>query len=440
MSRRINESQQSLNETVSNKVEIDQDNIETPPATRRIFTTTPTTNNESNPCRRLVHRSSRDSLVSPSDEPELNTTLGDGQFDRFSSARRTRRYKRNTENTTEQPQESVTVESHSVKTQPEVSKPINTDREERLQAWKEKLNAHSSDQENQRPGKRYRNQTGVNRDDIELALQLNNTKKNISTTYIANNKLESNKIDIPLKKGKEHDNDEGFEETQSLMSESPSQGASSGGGNYETDIVDGAQIVVADYSKTKPKRTILDSKTAVTNKCNETTNMKKTTNTQLVQPKFSRTSSLRQPSTSLETKRSIVPRRTESLRKSDSKTSITGAPTTKNVQRSNSKNSLMSSRSSLNSSTSTSTVKRLPLKPNNANTRQVQRTTSSKSINNQMNGKSSLRRSPSSGSTTSTTIARPPRPAAMSFMKPTTSSSTKMNTTVVNRPSFRSKN
>lgn len=45
---------------------------------------------------------------------------------------------------------------------------------------------------------------------------------------------------------KEHDNDEGFEETQSLMSESPSQGASSGG-NYEPD-----DPTLLDFPKTKP--------------------------------------------------------------------------------------------------------------------------------------------------------------------------------------------
>lgn len=40
--RRIRESQQSIeSETSNNKVEIDQDNIETPPATRRVFTPTP---------------------------------------------------------------------------------------------------------------------------------------------------------------------------------------------------------------------------------------------------------------------------------------------------------------------------------------------------------------------------------------------------------------
>lgn len=65
----------------------------------------------------------------------------------------------------------------------------------------------------------------------------------------------SNKIDIPSRKIKEHDNDEGFEETQSLMSESPSQGASSGG-NYETDIIDSSRIVVANYTKPKTMRAL----------------------------------------------------------------------------------------------------------------------------------------------------------------------------------------
>lgn len=83
--------------SVSNKIEIDSDNIETPPTTRKIFPSavdkrepTPPT-----PCsRRMVSRPIKDLPPSPEDV-EPPTTLGDGQFDRFSSARRTRRYKRN---------------------------------------------------------------------------------------------------------------------------------------------------------------------------------------------------------------------------------------------------------------------------------------------------------------------------------------------------------
>lgn len=67
---------------------------------------------------------------------------------------------------------------------------------------------------------RSRNQTGINQDDVRTALQI------VKPTP------EINKIDIPSNKTtktkENHEKDEGFEETQSLMSESPSQGTSSG--------------------------------------------------------------------------------------------------------------------------------------------------------------------------------------------------------------------
>lgn len=67
-----------LNKRVNNesnnnidKIEIDSDNIETPPATRRLFST------------------EKDSV-----KAESTTDLGSGNFDRFSATRRTRRYKK----------------------------------------------------------------------------------------------------------------------------------------------------------------------------------------------------------------------------------------------------------------------------------------------------------------------------------------------------------
>ena len=68
---------------VTDKVEIDSDNIETPPATRRILHNYNFEKPDAPPrCSRLKSEDSK----------EDEDTLGDGQFDRFSSARRTRRY------------------------------------------------------------------------------------------------------------------------------------------------------------------------------------------------------------------------------------------------------------------------------------------------------------------------------------------------------------
>ncbi|RZC39639.1 FH2 and/or Drf FH3 domain containing protein, partial [Asbolus verrucosus] len=337
-SRKLRDSPPSEDQMISNKVEIDQDNIETPPATRKIFIPTPTEKREPiqpSPCRRLMGRP-RENLASP-DEPEANTILGDGQFDRFSAARRTRRYKRNTEsNEVASPQENETVES-----------PSNEDRETRLKAWQEKLKSEQEVRANQR---RHRHQSSINQDEVKIALQLN----------------ESSKIDIPTRKIKEHDNDEGFEESQSLMSESPSQGASSGG-NYETDMV---ETVLSDYGKSKPMRaSSLESKGTVDSTTSSetpiTTNRKAATKAET--PKYGR--GLDRMSATRRTmqeppKKSVIPRRAGSLRKTESQSSVGSK---NNVQRSGSRNSIVSSKSSLNSAASTSTVKRVPLKPSNTN-------------------------------------------------------------------------
>lgn len=331
--RRFRDSPPTLeDQTISNKVEIDQDNIETPPATRKIFIPTPTEKREPtqpSPCRRLMGRP-RDSP----EEPEPNLVLGDGQFDRFSATRRTRRYKRT-------PDSDVAEETTK---SPE---PKDEDRETRLKTWQDKLKTNQNDGEIR--SRRHRHLTGINQDDVKLA---------------------TTKIDIPRKN---NNDDEGFEESQSLMSESPSQGASSGG-NYEPE--DSAHIVL--YTKPKP----ITSETP-----------------KVATPKIGRgllerggvRRTVQEPA-----KKSVIPRRSGSLRKSESKTQ---------VQRSSSRNSIVSSKSSLNSSASACTVKKMPVK-------------TSKPVQAKP-----VKRSPSTGSTTGT---RPPRP--MSFMKPTTSSSTKVHT------------
>ncbi|KAJ8985106.1 hypothetical protein NQ317_019792 [Molorchus minor] len=437
------DSQQSIDSVSSNKMEIDQDNIETPPATRKIFMPTPVDKREPlapSLCSRRLGRLNRETALSPED-PEPTVTLGDGQFDRYSATRRTRRYKRSQENSevvsppSETPAETLIVKSP---TKVEMSQPVSVETEDekeaRLKAWQDKLKEQCA-QEGGKSVRRYRNQTGINPSHLELALQLKNNGTNVSTTYITpeKTKVQSNKIDIPSRKTKEHDNDEGFEETQSLMSESPSQGASSGG-NYEADMVDStSQIVVADFSKSKPIRALsLESKgtidpatsseAPVPNPRSTRSTPKSSKTPSLSAPKtgriLERTTSLRKPSQdNSATKKSVIPRRSDSLRKSDSKTSITSNKSN-GIQKSNSKNSIMSSRSSLNSATSTSTVKKLPLRPNTTSnlSRPVQRTPSNAA------NKTSLRRTPS---TSSSITNKPPRPQAMSFMKPTTSSSTR---------------
>ncbi|KAL0113000.1 hypothetical protein PUN28_012320 [Cardiocondyla obscurior] len=85
-------------ERVSDKIEIDSDNIETPPATRRLFTPPKEIKPvEKEPCKRercsssIQNRETKTVISKPIDP---TADLGNGNFDRYSATRRTRRYKK----------------------------------------------------------------------------------------------------------------------------------------------------------------------------------------------------------------------------------------------------------------------------------------------------------------------------------------------------------
>ncbi|XP_012532243.2 uncharacterized protein LOC105834370 isoform X1 [Monomorium pharaonis] len=85
-------------ERVSDKIEIDSDNIETPPATRRLFSPPKEVKPvEKEPCKRERCNSSLQSreIKTAILKPISPTDLGTGNFDRYSATRRTRRYKKN---------------------------------------------------------------------------------------------------------------------------------------------------------------------------------------------------------------------------------------------------------------------------------------------------------------------------------------------------------
>ncbi|KAK2586362.1 hypothetical protein KPH14_010652 [Odynerus spinipes] len=85
-------------ENISDKIEIDSDNIETPPATRRLISPPKEVKPvEKEPCKRERCSSSlqsRESKTVPLKPVASNTDLGTGNFDRYSATRRTRRYKK----------------------------------------------------------------------------------------------------------------------------------------------------------------------------------------------------------------------------------------------------------------------------------------------------------------------------------------------------------
>lgn len=277
--------------------------------------------------------------------------LGDGQFDRFSAARRTRRYKRNTDSSSpeeeKKPEPSELIaETHVIRPSklevqasysvqvPEVTelKPVEVikdEKENRLKRWQDRLTNRSTrpDQSTDKtptkepkPYLRMRRQTSINQEDVQKAIrELKSPTENPTGVWSrsAYRKSVPTKTQLPerttspkiTKVKSEHElNDEGFEETQSLNSESASQGASSGC-NVECD-----SPIPKSKSPTVPKK---------------------------ISTKEMRTP----PRNPTDPKRVAPQKRASSLR----------------VERSASRASLRSSRSSLNSSASVATVKKAPV-------------------------------------------------------------------------------
>ncbi|CAK1546855.1 unnamed protein product [Leptosia nina] len=326
----------------NDRVAIDSDNIETPPAQRKLFNPPP----DREPCRRLQSSLNTSLSEKPSTEMKdlCQEILGDGQFDRFSAARRTRRYKRNAEASPPEEEKKEITElfaetqilrpsklevqaSYSVETPVDTAKPVEIvkdEKENRLKRWQDRLKNQSTEKtptKDKVPHSRMRRQTSINQEDVQKAIRELKSPTETPTGVWSRNAFRrsvSGKVDakkevertssprIPKMKSEHELNDEGFEETQSLNSESASQGASSGC-NVECDSP------VPKKSPDIPKKiTTKDVKIPPRIPLNRT---------------FSnRASSLR-------------------------------------VERSTSRASLRSSRSSLNSSASVATVKRAPVPP-----------------------------------------------------------------------------
>lgn len=396
---------------VKDRVEIDSDNIETPPVQRKMFNPPP----EREPCRKFQPSLSKINVNDKSIEMRdlCQEILGDGQFDRFSAARRTRRYKRNTDSSSpedekksESPTELVAETqvirpskldvqaSYAVETPKEIAKPVEVikdEKENRLKRWQDRLKNQSMEKpaptkDTKHPYSRMRRQTSINQEDVQKAIRELKSPTETPTGVWSRNgyrkSMTAKNDKIPLERTtspripkvkSEHElNDEGFEETQSLNSESASQGASSGC-NVECD----------SPVPLKPKSPLAPKKLATK---------------ELKTP----------PRTPIDPKR-VVPKRANSLR----------------VERSASRASLRSSRSSLNSSASVATVKRAPapVKPvPKAVPKPVVRMPAS--------------RSSSSGSSVGT--SRPPIKSAnrtSGFMRPTQASKGRGNVTP--QPAFR---
>lgn len=486
--------QRTREDFVSDKIEIDSDNIETPPVTRKKFgKLREFSSSIEDDSRRSVptENSSRDVESPPEEQGILNSkdgsenqplergsllrnsqrlrelarrnedeeVLGDGQFDRFSSARRTRRYKKSVdsgaENTEKESEELNSPESVpetqiiQATTQQNQSEQINgtDDKESRLKKWQTRLKYHGTAVQNEenrlaqeaiidinKVGSELKNieqvtagvksentlKTKINRKERAQSLiqpeQVIEAKKVVrgrgdvksSTNQMDQLYMNQDKSEfIPeirvqantpshLKSKTEHElNDEGFEETQSLGSETPSQGTSSGC-NYEQDSVDSPRVNRdVDRNRTGKLNRADSSGSGDTNTSSSTnppvkkfvrntsvtrslmtpskveTFMQRLHKTDARSARLDRSNSMKVGQKQGEEKRSTLTRST-SLRKTDSQTSLSSNKTSngvskrRGVERSNSRTSLRSSRSSLNSSTSVTTVKNVSSKNGSA--------------------------------------------------------------------------
>ncbi|KAG5307322.1 FHDC1 protein, partial [Acromyrmex insinuator] len=160
-------------------------------------------------------------------------------------------------------------------------------------------------------------------------------------------------------------NDEGFEETQSLVSETLSQETSSG--NYETDTHDLMRCSPAElggYSSENPRRSAVDD---------DNLDGRKSSVDKLLMPASGKTFNEKTIARNASKKSNFLPKRTasakhessalrkiESLKRTSNVVPLNDTEVSKSeVQRSSSRSSLRSSRSSLNSATSVNTVRNL---------------------------------------------------------------------------------
>lgn len=398
--------------TSSNCKEIDADNIETPPVSRRIIsspTTTLVTVNRTEPV-------AANNVVSKEEKEITNTNLEaaeiPGHFDRYSLARRTRRYKRPTDYSSGNEDLTSTKDSSEENSISQLAK--NTEIQKPSPKLENKSSNSTTAMDNKRANisaktitkleKVGRHISSINQEDVQEALRnlksptdcperLWSPSREIiapRTPTNCNNNIKTNANGATLIKISNHElNDEGFEETQSLVSDTPSHGKESTNSScnevnelpkitqkptsQKTTPIQKISSRLADRlqlsrlrsssstSKSQPVSTTSSPRrTASSVDRNRGTRMP---NGQLVQSPASSTAAAHMSNfTNNAIRRATSMRKT--LNNSEPSSSSSGS-TKRDVERSNSRNSLRSSRSSINSGTSTQTVKRMPIATNN---------------------------------------------------------------------------
>lgn len=334
------------------RIEIDADNIETPPVVRKAMNAPKTT-----------------------DSADQNNEEDLGIFDRFSAARRTRRYKRPTDYSSGN-EETLSPVSPPITTQPRKSDHIPDivdkvdDKQERLKRWQEKIKDVAKDEpaaSKKIPEKTVaklekvgRHISSINQEDVREAIR--NLKSPTGTPeriwsppreIKGDSKLLSTST-TKLSQNHHELNDEGFEETQSLVSDTPSHGKESTSSCNEngTGNTVPSPILSSKQPRYKSVRNTRDTKGPSSSPSPKHI------------PTKSHIQSLLERNNRRSLEKSRISKAPQSLVPPSVKRSQTqnhNTPATNEVERSSSRGSLRSSRSSLNSAVSTNTVvRRLP--------------------------------------------------------------------------------
>ncbi|XP_043647326.1 formin-J [Drosophila teissieri] len=339
------------NELQGSSKDVDADNIETPPVSRRVIATPTTT----------VVTVSMTDKPKPVTEEKINSAEQDapGHFDRHALARRTRRYKRPTDYSSgnEDILTTSTAEAKSSPSKPEPPAPEKSKQKERTINKLEKVGRHIS---------------SINQEDVREAIR--NLKSPTGTPerpWSPPREITPSKLKLSAS-GHHHElNDEGFEETQSLVSDTPSHGKGESTNSSCNEGVNETPARQRPMQKQKPTTTSITqmgsrladrlqqarmkSSGSPGATASKSQNQIPATQTATVKRSLSASRPLRMPNG--QPLASAAPLRSASaVRRSPQEQQVLSG-----VERSSSRNSLRSSRSSINSGASTQTVvRRLP--------------------------------------------------------------------------------
>lgn len=355
----------------SNKIEIDSDNIETPPVIRKNLNVSSddkslnsTTSTKKLQAPRPLHQRTIDeSNAKENDDGQLldsESALGNGNFDRHSSARRTRRYRRPTDHSSGNDERNdTTPESISPTNYPISStrycsdldlstkntnnndEDVDNDDNEIAIGANDSLSKSKSIDILSRIGRHGRNMSSINQEAVREAIRkLKSPTETPERIWSPPREILVTPKVLTAKVANHELNDEGFEETQSLVSDTPSHGKDSTSSCNDAGDTKQTRSTASDGTKGKSSvKSLLERN----------------------RQSLARSRSLRASTTvTPQSRNSIIPKRTNSLRRNVDTSAI--ASNRQDVERSGSRTSLRSSRSSLNSSASINTVRNMTSK------------------------------------------------------------------------------